>query len=125
MTAKKWIHELLSIKGSSGMPGNSKFASFNEFYPYYLGEHSNPVCRALHYVGSTLALMIMLYSIISANYFGILAGLVVGYGFAWTGHFFFEHNKPATFQYPLWSFMGDWVMLKDFLSGKFRNSVTD
>jgi hypothetical protein len=107
------------------MPGNSKFASFNEFYPYYLGEHSNPVCRALHYVGSTLALIIMLYSIISANYFGILAGLVVGYGFAWTGHFFFEHNKPATFQYPLWSFMGDWVMLKDFLSGKFRDSVTD
>ena len=107
------------------MPGNSKFASFNEFYPYYLGEHSNPVCRALHYVGSTLALIIMLYSIVSANYFGILAGLVVGYGFAWTGHFFFEHNKPATFQYPLWSFMGDWVMLKDFLSGKFRDSVTD
>lgn len=107
------------------MPGNSKFASFNEFYPYYLGEHSNPVCRALHYVGSTLALIIVLYSIISANYFGILAGLVVGYGFAWTGHFFFEHNKPATFQYPLWSFMGDWVMLKDFLSGKFRDSVTD
>ena len=107
------------------MPGNSKFASFNEFYPYYLSEHSNPVCRALHYVGTTLGLIMMLYSIISANYLGILAGLVVGYGFAWTGHYFFEHNKPATFQYPLWSFMGDWVMLKDFLSGKFRDSVTD
>jgi hypothetical protein len=107
------------------MPGNSKFSSFKEFYPYYLSEHSNPVCRALHYIGSTLGLFIMLYSIISANYLGILAGLVVGYGFAWTGHFFIEHNKPATFQYPLWSFMGDWVMLKDFLSGKFRDSVTD
>lgn len=107
------------------MPGNSKFSSFKEFYPYYLSEHSNPVCRALHYIGSTLGLIIMLYSIISANYPGILAALVVGYGFAWTGHFFIEHNKPATFQYPLWSFMGDWVMLKDFLSGKFRDSVTD
>lgn len=107
------------------MPGNSKFSSFKEFYPYYLSEHSNPVCRALHYIGSTLGLLIMLYSIVSAHYLGILAGLVVGYGFAWTGHFFIEHNKPATFQYPLWSFMGDWVMLKDFLSGKFRDSVTD
>jgi len=106
------------------MPDNNTFNSFKEFYPYYLGEHSNPVCRALHYIGSTLALLIMLISVISANYAGVLAGLIIGYGFAWTGHFFFEHNKPATFQYPLWSFMGDWVMLKDFLSGKFRNSVT-
>jgi len=107
------------------MSGNTKFDSFKEFYPYYLSEHSNAVCRALHYVGTTLALLIMLISIVSAHYAGVVAGLVVGYGFAWTGHFFFEHNKPATFQYPLWSFMGDWVMLKDFLSGKFRNSVTD
>ena len=107
------------------MADTPAFSSFKEFYPYYLGEHSNAVCRALHYVGSTLGLLIMLYSIVSAHYPGILAGLVVGYGFAWTGHYFFEHNKPATFQYPLWSFMGDWVMLKDFLSGKFRDSVTD
>ena len=79
----------------------------------------------LHYIGSTLALLILVYSVVSANYFGILGGLLVGYGFAWTGHFFFEHNRPATFQHPLWSLMGDWVMLKDFLSGKFRDSVTD
>ncbi len=107
------------------MSDTERFQSFREFYPYYLGEHSNRVCRTLHYIGSTLGLIIMIFSVISGNYIYILAGLVLGYAFAWTGHFFFEHNKPATFQYPVWSFMGDWVMLKDFLSGKFRNSVTD
>jgi hypothetical protein len=107
------------------MSDTERFQSFREFYPYYLGEHSNRVCRTLHYIGSTLGLIIMIFSVISGNYIYILAGPVLGYAFAWTGHFFFEHNKPATFQYPVWSFMGDWVMLKDFLSGKFRNSVTD
>jgi len=107
------------------MTATPAFSSFKEFYPYYLGEHSNSVCRALHYIGSTLALLILVYSLISATYFGILAALLVGYGFAWTGHFFFEHNRPATFQYPLWSLIGDWVMLKDFLTGKFRGGVND
>ena len=49
--------------------------------------------------------------------------LVAGYAFAWIGHFFFEHNKPATFRYPLWSFMGDWVMLKDFLLGRIDKKL--
>jgi len=107
------------------MSDTERFQSFSEFYPYYLGEHSNPICRSLHYVGSSLALAILVWSFVTANYAYALGGVVLGYAFAWIGHFFFEHNKPATFQYPLWSFMGDWVMLKDFLMGKFRNSVTD
>lgn len=107
------------------MPDNERFKSFKEFYPYYLSEHSNVICRRLHYVGSSIALVLFAYAIISANYWLLLVGLVQGYAFAWTGHFFFEHNKPATFQYPMWSFMGDWMMLKDFLTGKFRSTATD
>ena len=107
------------------MSDSERFQSFKEFYPYYLGEHSNAICRGLHYIGSSIGLLIMGYAVASGNYILILVGLIQGYAFAWTGHYFFEHNKPATFQYPLWSFMGDWVMLKDFLSGKFRNTVTD
>ena len=45
---------------------------------------------------------------------------VFGYTFAWIGHFFFEKNKPATFKYPLYSFIGDWVMLKDIIFGKVK-----
>jgi hypothetical protein len=101
---------------------SNRYTSFAEFYPYYLNEHSNPVCRGLHYVGTTLALSIWIYAVLSGNYWLLIAGLVTGYGFAWVGHFFFEHNRPATLQYPLYSFLGDWVMLKDFLTGRLPQS---
>lgn len=98
------------------------FSNFSEFYPFYLREHRNPVCRALHYTGTSLALLIWIYALWSGAYLLLLVGLVAGYGFAWVGHYVFEHNRPATFQHPLYSFMGDWVMLKDFLTGRFRDS---
>ena len=102
------------------MAQRERFESFAEFYPYYLTEHSNGVCRGLHYIGSLQALLVAVYGVVSGNYWLVLAGILTGYAFAWVGHFFFEHNRPATFQYPLWSFMGDWVMLKDFLTGRLR-----
>lgn len=88
----------------------TNFDSFKAFYPYYLNEHSHPVCRAIHYVGSTLVLIILVYCGVMQATKPLIALPFVGYGFAWVGHFFFEHNKPATFKYPLYSFIGDWVM---------------
>lgn len=96
------------------------FSSFAEFYPYYLSEHANDTSRRLHYVGSLLVLAILLYSILTLNGWLLLVLPLAGYGFAWVGHFFFEKNKPATFKYPLYSFMGDWVMLRDALTGRIR-----
>ncbi|MAD44551.1 MAG: hypothetical protein CMI02_05950 [Oceanospirillaceae bacterium] len=101
-------------------PAQQPFNSFTEFYPYYLSEHGSPVCRALHYVGSLSALSIVIYALASGHYLLLAVALIAGYGPAWIGHFFFEHNKPATFKYPLWSFMGDWVMLWDFLRGRLK-----
>ncbi|HDS1200915.1 TPA: DUF962 domain-containing protein [Shewanella algae] len=97
-----------------------KYKSFAEFYPFYLSQHSDPVCRGLHYLGSTLVLLILLFSLLSGQFVWLLALPVVGYGFAWIGHFGFEHNKPATFQCPVYSLMADWVMLAQFVSGKRR-----
>ncbi|BCV41711.1 hypothetical protein AYI74_02675 [Shewanella algae] len=97
-----------------------KYNSFAEFYPFYLSQHSDPVCRGLHYLGSTLVLLILLFSLLSGQFVWLLALPVVGYGFAWIGHFGFEHNKPATFQYPVYSLMADWVMLAQFVGGKRR-----
>lgn len=94
------------------------FTSFAEFYPYYLSEHSDARCRALHYTGSIAALSLLLYCVFAAQFALLPLVLVTGYGPAWIGHFFIEHNRPATFRYPLWSLMGDWVMLWDFLSGQ-------
>jgi len=95
-----------------------QYATFAEFYPYYLEEHSDPRCRALHYVGSTLVLVVLVWVLVTGTWAALLLLPIIGYGFAWVGHFFFEHNRPATFEYPLYSLMGDWVMLKDFLTGQ-------
>ena len=96
------------------------FNNFKEFYPYYLAEHSNVTCRRLHFIGSTLVLMLIVAAIMRRQPSLLIWLPVIGYGFAWVGHFFFEKNKPATFQYPLYSLMGDWVMYKDILTGKIR-----
>tara|TARA_Y100000588_G_scaffold217263_1_gene231157 strand:+ start:1145 stop:1489 length:345 start_codon:yes stop_codon:yes gene_type:complete len=94
------------------------FNSFAEFYPYYLSEHQNRTCRRLHLIGSLLVLALLFGGIATAQWQWLWLLPVVGYGFAWVGHFFFEHNKPATFKHPLYSFIGDWVMAKDLLTGK-------
>lgn len=94
-----------------------KYQSFQEFYPFYLGEHSNRICRALHYFGTSLGLFLLLFFIFKEKYAWAPIALIPGYACAWIGHFVFEKNRPATFKYPLYSFLGDWVMLKDFLVG--------
>ena len=98
----------------------SPFARFADFYPFYLSEHANRANRRLHFIGTTLGLAGVLHSLSTLNFWWLLAGAVAGYGFAWFGHFFVEKNRPATFTYPLYSFMGDWVMWKDMLIGKIR-----
>ena len=100
------------------MNKNKRYQNFAEFYPFYLSEHSNKYCRLLHVCGSLLVLLLFLYILLSQNWPAIFLIPIIGYGFAWIGHYFFEGNRPATFSYPLYSFMGDWVMLKDVLTGK-------
>jgi hypothetical protein len=95
-----------------------RYSAFSDFYPFYLSEHANRTCRRLHFVGTTIGVLFLLQAIESLNAWWILAGLAAGYAFAWTGHYFFEHNRPATFSHPLYSFAGDWVMWKDVLMGK-------
>lgn len=102
-----------------------KFTSFSEFYPFYLKEHGDKRCRVLHYTGSLLVLAITGYAIASGRWALLWFLPLVGYGFAWVGHFVFEKNRPATFQYPLYSLMGDWVMLKDFLTGRLADVHPD
>ena len=112
--------ELLPDPGDTTVSEDTRFASFAEFYPFYLEEHSDARCRAMHYVGSTCVLVLLGYAAVTANPLLLLLLPVIGYGFAWVGHFAFEHNKPATFQYPVYSLIGDWVMYKDFLTGQLR-----
>jgi len=97
-----------------------RYRTFKEFYPFYLNEHRNAICRRLHFIASTLILALLLTAIIRASWQLLWFIPLIGYGFAWVGHFFFEHNRPATFKYPLFSLLGDWVMFRDMLIGRVR-----
>lgn len=97
-----------------------RFTRFADFYPFYLGEHQNRVCRRLHFVGLTLVLVCLWQLFSTGALVWLLYGLLCGYGFAWVGHFFFEKNRPATFKYPLYSLMGDWVMYRDIWLGRIK-----
>lgn len=99
---------------------DARYQSFREFYPYYLAEHSNVQCRRLHFIGSWGVLVALALAIVTANAWWLLAMPLIGYGFAWVGHFVFEKNRPATFRYPLYSLIGDWVMFADILRGRVR-----
>ena len=96
------------------------FASFSDFYPFYLSEHANRTCRRLHFVGTSLVLGCLLAAIVTKSAGWLAAAPLAGYGFAWIGHFFFEHNSPATFRHPLYSLRGDLSMLAEVLTGRLR-----
>lgn len=97
-----------------------KYTSLKEFYPYYLSEHQNPTCRKLHFIGTGLLFFIVIISLLTEQYIYLISIPLVGYGFAWIGHFFFEKNKPATFRYPLFSLVSDFKLFFDLLRGKER-----
>ncbi len=96
----------------------TRIKSFREFYPFYLSEHQNTTSRTLHFIGTAFVFIILFYAIFSGNGWIAIAIPVVGYGFAWAGHYFFEKNKPATFRYPLWSLASDFRLFFELLTGK-------
>jgi hypothetical protein len=97
-----------------------RFASFRDFYPYYLGEHRDARCRRLHVIGSTLVLLAIVLALALRDLRWLWFAPLAGYGCAWIGHYAYEKNRPATFRHPLYSLMGDWVMYWQVLRGKVR-----
>jgi hypothetical protein len=94
------------------------FRSFEEFYPFYLGEHADRTSRRLHVIGTSAGLRQLPAALVMGNPLLLLTGLVTGYGFAWVGHYFFEKNTPATFKHPLYSLRGDFTMARDVFTGR-------
>ncbi len=99
----------------------NRFHSFKEFYPFYLSQHSEVVCRTLHFIGTLLGLLFaVLVFVAFNNKLWALAAPLWGYAFGFIGHYFFEHNKPATFKNPFYSFAADLVMFAQLLTGKIK-----
>ena len=105
------------------MENPTRYTNYKDFFPYYLREHSKKNTRILHYIGTGLGQIILWSSILTQNWIFIPLALVCGYTFAWIGHFFIEHNKPATFKYPWWSQIGDHHMTLLMLTGKLKKST--
>ena len=97
---------------------SQRLTSFQEFWPYYLAEHSKPLTRRMHLIGTLLASTLLVLAIVFSNLWILLAGLVSGYAFAWISHFAIEKNRPATFKYPLWSLIADYKMAYMTLIGR-------
>jgi hypothetical protein len=100
-----------------------RFKSFSEFWPFYVSEHSKNGTRILHLVGTSVGIAVMGYFIAVGPWWLFPLGLVPGYGAAWLSHFLIEKNKPATFEYPLWSFMGDYKMIALMFTGRMRDEL--
>jgi hypothetical protein len=100
-----------------------RFKSFGEFWPFYLGEHAQSLTRNLHFVGTATGVTILALALASAHYWLLPVALVASYGFAWLSHFVIEKNRPATFTYPLWSFLGDWKMLFLAVTGRLPREL--
>ena len=102
---------------------NNKIKTFKDFYPLYLLEHMHPICRLLHFIGTFGVIALILISIVFSNKVWMYAPLC-GYFFAWIGHFVFEKNRPATFKYPIYSMIGDFLMFYHLLIRKEKFSST-
>jgi hypothetical protein len=102
-----------------------KYKTFWSFYPYYLTEHKNATSRSLHFIGTLLLIVCLIAGIITGRWILFVLIPVVGYGFAWFGHFFFEKNKPATFTYPLYSLGSDFVMFWHIITGQINKKIRE
>jgi len=100
-----------------------RIETYAEFWDFYVAEHRQPLTRLLHFIGTSLGLVLFVWFIRTGNWAYLPLCLVVGYAFAWFSHFFIEKNKPASFKYPLWSFISDYKMMFFMLTGRMNREV--
>ncbi|MBJ7608504.1 MAG: DUF962 domain-containing protein [Candidatus Dormibacteraeota bacterium] len=98
------------------MPG--RFDGFDDFFPWYVGQHSRRPTRWFHFVGTHLGAATALTGIVTRRP-ALLAGMpLISYSVAWFSHFVIEKNNPASFGHPLWSLRGDIRMLAMMWQGR-------
>ena len=101
----------------------TNYKDFNEFWPFYVREHSKKGTRTLHFIGTTALFIFLTASIWNGSVWSLIGGIFSAYACAWTGHFLIEKNRPATFHYPLLSLMGDFKMYAFMLTGRMEKEL--
>ncbi|HAQ34250.1 MAG: hypothetical protein CMF74_08000 [Maricaulis sp.] len=101
----------------------ARLANYAEFWPHYLREHARPETRISHYIGSILAIGVLIWALVTQTWWALILVPVSGYFFAWISHAFMERNKPATFTHPLWSLISDYRMLWSAITGKLPGEL--
>ncbi len=98
--------------------------NYAEFWDFYVREHSKPLTRLLHFIGTTLGIILLVFFIARGQWYFFPAFFIVGYAFAWFAHFVVEKNKPASFKYPAWSFISDFRMMWYMATGRMGSEVS-
>ncbi|XP_065853344.1 uncharacterized protein [Euphorbia lathyris] len=98
------------------------FRNFDEFWPFYVSQHSKAGTRRWHFVGTLASIITLLYGL-CFNWWFVLVVPLVGYGCAWYSHFFVERNVPATFGHPIWSLLCDYKMFGLMLTGQMDREI--
>jgi hypothetical protein len=112
-----------AIEENHTMAEDRKFNSYDEFFTFYLQQHSDPRNRLMHAIGTTLGIAVVVGAFVVGHPWYALLFFPIGYGFAWTGHFGLEKNKPATFGHPFWSFISDFRMLGLMATGRLASRM--
>jgi hypothetical protein len=97
--------------------------NYREFWDFYVQEHSQPLTRLLHFIGTSLGILLLIFFVARGQWYYFPIFFVVGYGFAWFAHFVVEKNKPASFKFPLWSFISDFKMMWLMINGRMDREV--
>ncbi len=92
-----------------------QFESFEEFYPFYLSQHTHPINRLLHVVGTAFTISYTLKFLFTGRWYFIPIAFLIGHALGRAGHFFIEKNKTADVEYTLYNFMADWRMFYDVI----------
>jgi hypothetical protein len=97
--------------------------NYREFWDFYVAEHSLPLTRLLHFIGTSLGILLLAWVFLTGRWYFFPFFFIVGYGFAWFAHFVIEKNKPASFRFPLWSFISDFKMMFYMVTGRMTGEV--
>lgn len=113
-------YKILRFIAMKNKDKSNTFGNFEDFYPFYLSQHQTLMCKRFHFLGTILVFLFLLLFLLGGDWLWLVLIPIAGYGFAWIGHYVYEKNRPATFHYPLYSLMGDFLMFWQILTGKIK-----